>query len=256
MAESRSYDDVLLPELAVRTGAPRIVAFDSVGSTMDAAHELACEGAAHGTLVLAGEQTAGRGRERREWQSPRGGVWLTLIARGLNPRDLAVLPLRIGIATAEALEAFTKERIALKWPNDLLLRAGKLGGVLVEARWRGEQLDWAGVGVGVNLASPDHVVAAGLGSTVKRSAVVERLVPALLAATSRTGALTGPELAAFASRDMARGREISAPLAGIAAGIDESGALLVESAGTIAPVRSGSLVFRSFAAVTSADAKR
>lgn len=216
---------------------------------MDAAHELARAGAEHGTVVLAGEQSAGRGRERREWQSPRGGIWLTLVARGLGPRNLEVLPLRIGIAAAEALEAFTSERIGLKWPNDLFLGAGKLGGVLVEARWRGEQLDWAAVGIGINLSAPESADAAGLGRSVKRSAVAESLIPALLAAMSRTGVLATMELDAFASRDIARGRAISAPLPGIVAGIDESGALLVESAGGIRHVVSGSLIFRGSTAV-------
>lgn len=249
MAELSTYDSVPLSELAAKTGAARVAGFDSVGSTMDAAHELARAGAAHGTIVLAEEQTAGRGRERRRWQSTRGGVWLTLIARGLDPRSLGVLPLRIGMAAAEALQALTAEPIGLKWPNDLYLGVGKVGGVLVEARWRGEQLDWAAVGIGINLAAPEGAGAAGLGESVRRAGVVERLVPALLAAASRKGRLTEMEVSAFGTRDIARGREISAPVAGFVAGIDGSGALLVESAGTIEHIRSGSLIFRGSTAV-------
>jgi BirA family biotin operon repressor/biotin-[acetyl-CoA-carboxylase] ligase len=244
VAELSDYDGVQLRELEARTGTPRIVGFDAVGSTMDAAHELARGGAAHGTVVVAGEQTAGRGRERREWLSPRGGVWLTLIARDLAPPDLGVLPLRIGIAAAEALEAFTGGRIGLKWPNDLFLGEDKVGGVLVEARWRGGQLDWVAIGMGINLVAPEGVGAAGLGETVQRAQVFVRLVPALLAAVSRTGPLTATELAAFATRDISRGREITAPVAGIVAGIDPTGALLVESGGTTQSVRSGSLNLR------------
>ena len=253
MAELASYDDIPLTELAARTGSPRIVAFDSVGSTMDAAHELARGGAEHGTVVLAGEQTAGRGRERREWRSAPGGVWLTLVARDLDSRNIGVLPLRIGIAAAEALEALTSEPIGLKWPNDLFLGDRKLGGVLAEARWRGEQLDWAAVGIGINLTAPEGVGAAGLGGSVPRVAVVERVVPAILAACSRAGVLTTAELSSFAARDIARGREIAEPVAGVVAGIDESGALLVESAGTVHPIRSGSLTFRSSTAAPSAN---
>lgn len=248
MADLPSYDDVPLSELAARTGSPRIVAFDSVGSTMDAAHELARGGAEHGTVVLAREQTAGRGRERREWRSTPGGVWLTLVARDVDSRNIGVLPLRIGVAAAAALEALAPEPIGLKWPNDLFLGDGKLGGVLVEARWRGERLDWAAVGIGINLAAPEGVGAAGLGESVPRAAVVERVVPAVLTACSRAGVLTAAELSAFAVRDIARGREITEPIAGIVAGIDESGALLVESAGTVHHIRSGSMIFRSSAA--------
>jgi BirA family transcriptional regulator, biotin operon repressor / biotin---[acetyl-CoA-carboxylase] ligase len=253
VAELSAYDGTPLAELAARTGAPRVVAFCETGSTMDAAHQLARAGAEHGTVVLAEEQTAGRGRDRRPWQSARGGVWLTLIARGLDLPALTVLPLRIGIAAAEKLEGFTDQRIGLKWPNDLFLGAGKLGGVLLEARLRGEQLDWAAVGLGINLTAPEGVGAAGLGSSASRAAVVESLIPSLLAATSRSGVLSKAELAAFVSRDIARGREISAPLAGIVAGIDESGALLVESTGTIQRVVSGSLTFRGSTQFLSAN---
>ena len=243
MAELTSYDGVALTVLAARIGAPRMVAFESLGSTMDKAHDLARSGAEHGTVVLAGTQTAGRGRGRREWRSDGGGVWLTLVARDVDSRNIGVLPLRIGIAAAGALEALTGEAIGLKWPNDLVLGDGKLGGVLVEARWRGQQLDWAAVGVGINLAAPAGFGAAGLGESVRHGEVVERLVPAILAACSRSGVLTAAELSAFAARDIARGREIAEPLAGVVAGIDESGALLVESAGTVHHIRSGSLVF-------------
>ena len=249
MGELNSYDDVALTELAARTGSARMVTFDSVGSTMDAAHQLARGGAEHGTVVLAGEQTAGRGRERREWRSAPGGVWLTLVARDVDSRNIGVLPLRIGIAAAEALEALTSVAIGLKWPNDLFLAGGKLGGVLVEARWRGEQLDWAAVGIGINLAAPEGVGAAGLGESVRRAEVVERLIPAILTACSRIGVLTAAELSAFAARDVGRGREITEPIPGIVAGIDESGALLVESAGTVQHIRSGSLIFRRSTAV-------
>ena len=253
MAELVSYDGVPLTELAARTGSARMVAFDSVGSTMDVAHELAQDGAKHGTVVLAGEQTAGRGRERREWRSGARGVWLTLVARDVDSRNLGVLPLRIGITAAEALEAFGRDPIGLKWPNDLFLGAGKLGGVLVEARWRGEQLDWAAVGIGINRTAPEGVGAAGLGEGVSRAEIVERLVPAILAACSRTGVLNAVELSTFASRDVARGRDISAPVAGVVAGIDESGALLVESGEAITRVRSGSLVFRGLPQSLSAN---
>lgn len=249
MAELTSYDGVPLTELATRTGSARVVAFDSVGSTMDVAHELAQDGAEHGTVVLAGEQTAGRGRGRREWRSGAGGVWLTLVARNVDSRNLGVLPLRIGIAAAEALAAFGADPIGLKWPNDLFLGAGKLGGVLVEARWRGEQLDWAAVGIGINLTAPEGVGAAGLGEGVNRAEIVERLVPAILAACLCTGVLNAVELSTFASRDVARGRAITEPVAGVVAGIDESGALLIESAGVIQQIRSGSLIFRSSTAV-------
>lgn len=218
-------------------------AFDVVESTMDVAHELAHGGAVHGTVILAETQSAGRGRERREWQSPRGGVWLTVLLRLVSAGALPVLPLRVGIASARALDPFAREPIALKWPNDLFLGEMKLGGVLVEARWRGGLLDWVAVGIGINSDVPVGVAAAALGGRVPRRAVVERLIPAVIEAVSREGELTAAELAEFAARDVARGRVISAPVAGLVIGINAGGALLVEREGATEAIRSGSVVF-------------
>jgi BirA family transcriptional regulator, biotin operon repressor / biotin---[acetyl-CoA-carboxylase] ligase len=237
------YDDVPVPELAGRTGAPAVHAFQSVDSTMDVAHSLAREGAGHGTAVVADAQRAGRGRERHEWRSPPGGVWFSVVLRDLEPRQLSILPLRVGIALATALEPFAGTRIGLKWPNDLFLEGRKLAGTLAEARWRGNALDWVVLGVGINLVAPAAVDAAGLGATVSRLAVLEHALPAVLSAARSRGELTSAELTTFTARDIARGRMIAEPVHGIVAGIDRSGALLVEIGGVLTPVRSGSLVF-------------
>lgn len=253
MAKLTAYDGVTLPDLAERTGTPRILAFDMVGSTMDAAHGLAREGAAHGTVVIAEEQSAGRGRARREWISPRGGIWLSLVARDVDSAHLGALPLRVGIAAARVLDAFSSDRVLLKWPNDLYVPGGKLGGVLVEARWRDTVLDWAAVGIGVNLLPPAGVEAAGLDASARRATVAELLIPALRDAISLRDPLSAAELAEFASRDIARGRRVVGPVEGIVRGVASSGALLVEVAGALHEVSSGSLVFSAAPRSVSAN---
>src|SRR5688500_1156570 len=101
---------------------------------MDVAHRLAGEGSPSGTVVLADQQTAGRGRAGKSWASaPGAGIWLTLVERPGDTSGIEVLSIRVGLRIAEALDRFAAEPIRLKWPNDLYAESGKLGGILVEA---------------------------------------------------------------------------------------------------------------------------
>ena len=223
---------------------PRVDLLESTTSTLDVAHQLAAEGVPDGTLVIADEQTAGRGREGKNWQSSAGaGLWLTLIERPDDTSGLGVLSLRIGLAAAESLDRFAAEPIRLKWPNDLFVDGGKLAGVLVEARWREGNVDYVAIGLGVNVRRPDGVDrAAGLEPGTSRLDVLAELVPALRAATRLTGSLESAEMEEFAARDLARGRACLQPAMGRVAGIAPTGELLVALADSIVQFRSGSLV--------------
>ncbi|HWF52176.1 MAG TPA: biotin--[acetyl-CoA-carboxylase] ligase [Solirubrobacteraceae bacterium] len=121
-------------------------------STNERARALAAGGAPHGTLVTAAEQTAGRGRQGRTWTAPPGrGLLCSVVVRD-PPR---LLPLAAGAAVADAVDravAGSRERprgAQIKWPNDVLLRGGKVAGILVEGR---PQERWAVVGIGLNVA--------------------------------------------------------------------------------------------------------
>jgi biotin-[acetyl-CoA-carboxylase] ligase BirA-like protein len=245
VAEIPEYDGVTVDELVTTTSAARIIVHDVVDSTMNVAHALARGGAADRTVVVAAEQTAGRGRENREWHSPSGGVWFTAIARVGDTAHLGALPIRVGLEVARALDRFAAEPIGLKWPNDLYLAAppGKLGGILVEARWRQDTLEWAAVGVGVNVGAPREGGRAGLREGTRRADVLRAILPAVFSAVRRRGALDAEELAAFALRDIALGHEIVEPLAGTVRGVAPSGALQVEISGAVHEAHSGSLVF-------------
>ena len=217
---------------------------ESTTSTLDVAHRLAARGAPAGTLVIANEQTAGRGRGGKSWQSsPGAGLWLTLIERPSDTSGLGVLSLRVGLAAAEALDRFAPEPIRLKWPNDLYIDQGKLGGILVEARWREQAVEWVAIGLGVNVQAPKNVeTAAGLEPGTDRLDVLGELVPAVLAAARATGPLQADEMEKFDARDLARGRRCVEPAVGRVAGITPTGELLVALADSVAPFRSGSLV--------------
>lgn len=224
---------------------PRVELLESTPSTLDVAHRIAAQGAPAGTLVIANEQTAGRGRGGKSWQSsPGAGLWLTLIERPGDSSGLGVLSLRVGLAAAEALDRFAPEPIRLKWPNDLYVDQGKLGGILVEARWREQAVEWVAIGLGVNVQAPRDVdTAAGLEPGTDRLDVLAELVPAVVAAARATGPLEPDEIEEFDARDLARGRKCIEPAVGRVAGITPTGELLVALADSVATFRSGSLVF-------------
>jgi BirA family biotin operon repressor/biotin-[acetyl-CoA-carboxylase] ligase len=230
--------------LARALSLPRVAALSSVSSTMDDAHRLAEAGAPAGTLVVAERQETGRGRGGKRWSSaPRAGIWATLIERPRDPQAIEVLSLRVGLRAARILERWTDTPIALKWPNDLYVGQRKLAGVLIEARWRDQRPDWVAIGVGVNLHVPTDQVDATALRGAEAHDVLAELVPALRAAAFATGPLGEDERAEFARRDLAAGRRVHEPMPGIARGITADGALLIESNGTLTPVRAGSLVF-------------
>jgi BirA family biotin operon repressor/biotin-[acetyl-CoA-carboxylase] ligase len=225
---------------------PRVELLESTTSTLDVAHRLAAEGAPADTLVIANEQTAGRGRGGKSWQSnPGAGIWLTLIERPKDSSGLSVLSLRVGLAAAEALDRFASEPIRLKWPNDLYVERGKLAGILVEARWREHSVEWVSIGLGVNVNVPDNLQhAAGLEPGTERLDVLSDLVPALRAAARATGPLSAHEREDFNTRDLARGKACVQPAIGRVEGITPTGELLVALADSVVPFRSGSLVLR------------
>ncbi|QJR35164.1 biotin--[acetyl-CoA-carboxylase] ligase [Gemmatimonas groenlandica] len=234
------------PTLAAECGLARLDYHALVGSTMDEAHRLAQAGAEAGTLVLADAQESGRGRGGRSWVSePGAGLWMTLIERPRDQHALDVLALRIGLALSDALEPFCEGRIRLKWPNDLFVGAGKLAGILIEARWRESLPEWVAIGVGVNRRIPEAFPdATSLREDIPRDDVLRAMLPAMRRAAAQPGRLTPEECARWAERDLAFGRDILEPRAGRAMGIDATGALLIaESRGAMYAARSGSLVF-------------
>jgi len=236
-----------------------VVRLGDVGSTMDALHALADGGAAAGTAVVARSQTAGRGSRGRQWTSPPGGLWLSVLSRPAAP-GLELVSLRTGLAVAEALGRLgAGDRIRLKWPNDLMLDERKVGGILCEARWHGAALGWVAIGLGLNVENrPPAAVAAPAARLreVLPRVTVEALVEPVIAAVREVDAAAGPltdgEHARLAARDWLRGRPILAPVAGTPVGLADDGGLLVRQAdGTTAAVRAGSIVLAEAVAPAS-----
>ncbi len=244
MADPFLYDGLSAHDLRMLLDLPIVEAYQSVGSTMDAGHALGAAGAPGGSLVVAEEQTAGRGRGGRAWRSAAGsGLWIALLERPIAAGGFDVLSLRLGIAAAGVLDRFAPARVQLKWPNDLYLASGKLGGILTESRWRGSAIDWVMIGLGINVRRPEDTEhASSLLPGVRRVEVLAELIAALRAAAAASGALTLAELERFAARDLARGRACREPLRGIVRGIDAGGALVIDAPAGEWRTRAGSLV--------------
>lgn len=236
MAGMTLLDGLPAAALARRWGVPRVSLLERCASSLDAAHGLGVSGVAPGAVVLAEEQTAGRGRDGRVWHSPAGGVWLAMVLRPERAEPAAV-SIRVGLIVADVVDELVGAAVArLKWPNDVLCDDRKLAGVLCEGRWQGDALQWLAIGVGMNVTNTTPAPLAGraialreLLPAAQRLDVLDRLVPAL----TRVGAavrLTDAERGAFAARDWLHGRALRLPLAGRGAGLAADGALLVSAA--------------------------
>jgi BirA family biotin operon repressor/biotin-[acetyl-CoA-carboxylase] ligase len=130
-----------------------IVYCSSVGSTNDLLKELAVQGAPEGTLVIADEQTAGKGRLDRKWLAPPGtSLLMSLLFRpDLAPNQTQRLTMICSLAVADAIEGLTGLPVDLKWPNDIFIRGKKAGGILTESGTTGGCLDHVVVGMGLNV---------------------------------------------------------------------------------------------------------
>lgn len=143
-------------EARVRTsvlGRP-LLYLDSVESTQDAARAAALTGAAEGLAVVAGQQTAGKGRSGRSWWSPpAGGLYLSLLLRPELPGEhTSWVTMTLALGAAEAIEQVCGLRADIKWPNDLQWQGRKVAGVLAEGAFSGDRLDYVVAGIGLNVA--------------------------------------------------------------------------------------------------------
>ncbi|WP_083413085.1 biotin--[acetyl-CoA-carboxylase] ligase [Bacillus massilinigeriensis] len=126
---------------------------ESVESTQKIAHRLAAEGAPEGTLIVADEQTMGRGRLGRKWHSPKyTGIWTSLILRpDLPPAKAPQLTLIAAVAAVQAIEDVTELTSQIKWPNDILIGKKKVTGILTELQAESDRINAIIIGIGMNV---------------------------------------------------------------------------------------------------------
>jgi BirA family biotin operon repressor/biotin-[acetyl-CoA-carboxylase] ligase len=144
---------------------------------MDLVDARARAGEPAGLVVVADEQTAGRGRAGRTWSAPPESSLLCslLLRTASGPATLGALPLLLGVAVAEAIERVSPARCQLKWPNDVWIDGRKAAGILTQSRLRGEAVDFVNAGIGVNLtASLDHLPPGATSLLVATGVAVDR----------------------------------------------------------------------------------
>ncbi|HEX5068866.1 MAG TPA: biotin--[acetyl-CoA-carboxylase] ligase [Vicinamibacterales bacterium] len=234
---------------APRLGAFRVAEyFDEIGSTNDVALKRAGLGAPHGTVILADAQVSGRGRQGRAWFSPPGsGVYLSAIVRQESwAGALSLVTLAAGVAVARGLSKASGLSLELKWPNDVVIGRPwrKIAGILSESASAGPRIDAVVVGIGINVrvsAFPPDIAdrATALEKESYRPVDVSACIVEVLAALSDiTEQLAGGNRAAIvdAWRHFARPGLAGAAVRwsdehgtrrGLAADVDETGALLV-----------------------------
>jgi BirA family biotin operon repressor/biotin-[acetyl-CoA-carboxylase] ligase len=236
--------------------------FATAGSTNTLLLEAAASGAAEGTVYVADEQTAGRGRSDHAWHSAAGeGLYLSALAKPALPlRDALLLSLATGLAAWQAVRETTALDVDLRWPNDLMLRGKKLGGILVETAvdpGSEARLRYAVIGIGINLhqrAFPPELAMVATSLALEADTATSRteLILSLLRALDLE--LTRMEsgepdadslLARFAGQSTwVRGKRVHVPeqggYTGTTAGLDIRGFLLVDADdGTQRTVMSG-----------------
>ncbi|HSB21234.1 MAG TPA: biotin--[acetyl-CoA-carboxylase] ligase [Anaeromyxobacteraceae bacterium] len=251
----------LRPLLATHDLGQVLHCFEELASTNDTARQLAEEGAAHGEVVIAERQTAGRGRRGRGWISPPGrNLHLSAVLRpDLPPLRAPEITLVASVGLCHAVRRAGADA-GIKWPNDLVVGERKLGGILTEMAAEADRVQWVVLGVGVNLNSrpedfPEELRPAVTSVAAERGQPVPRALFAAAALALLEEWLDRYAEGGFAAvrdewrvlsdtlgrqvRVAAEGREIR----GLAEDVDESGALLVRTGGgRLEAVRSGEVV--------------
>ncbi|MGE7839472.1 biotin--[acetyl-CoA-carboxylase] ligase [Lysinibacillus sp. NPDC093712] len=236
--------------------------FDVVDSTQTIAHKLAQEGAPDGTIVIGEEQTAGRGRMSRPWESAKGsGIWMTIILRpDVSPQQASSFTLVVAVAVTMAIKTLYKHvEPAIKWPNDLLINGKKCTGILTEMQAEADLVQALLVGIGINANqqekdfSPDITnIATSLriaaGEEINRAALVATILQYLEQFTElfvKEGFASIKELWEQMSCTIGQRIEVTTlreRFEGIASGITDEGVLqLTLSDGTIRTVYSGDI---------------
>jgi len=240
--------------MAVEFGldAPYEIAFhERLDSTNAVARERAAAGASN-LVVLANEQTGGRGRRERSWDSPSGGVWASIVVRpDVPPARVPLLTLAAAVAVTEAVRAVGVDA-AIKWPNDVIVhgtgeRGGrKLAGVLTEMAGESSRVSWVVVGIGVNanvraadLPSDATSVSAETGAVDRRD-----LVQAILERFAARAADLDAVLPAWNEHAATLGQHVrvetpTETFEGDAVDVTETGALVVDSDGQRRTVHAG-----------------
>ncbi len=235
-----------------------MIVLDTVASTNDYAKGLSNEDGPHGTVVIAEEQTAGRGRFGRRWQSSASmNLLFSVLLRpeSIHAERIPLVPFAAALAVADAIETVTACDVECKWPNDLLISKKKVAGMLLESSMKGSAIEKLVLGIGVNVnqtvfsadifPSPTSLLIE-TGSVIDRSFLLQRVLEALeIRYMQLMSASPASVLSLWKSRTTMFGttvtvRQLDGVLSGSAEDIAEDGALLLRTDnGVLHAVRAG-----------------
>ena len=138
-------------DLKTKEIGKRVYYFEEIDSTQNFAQQIALDKKENGTIVIAEKQTAGRGRLDRKWTSPKGGIWFSLI---IHPKfDVStstLVPIAGAVALAKSIKTTLDVDVSVKWPNDITLDGKKVAGMLVDASFQANNIDYLILGIGIN----------------------------------------------------------------------------------------------------------
>ena len=264
----KSNTDLLLPweisqGLQTDTIGRKIYYFETIDSTQNFALELSRKPHENGSVVVAQQQTNGRGRLNRKWISPKGGIWLSILLRpNFEIFQTSLFPMMTSLALAVAVEKKLNLNLELKWPNDLYLRGKKVAGILIDASIESNKIDYLVIGVGINFKISPNKLSKLIKNQKKYEVttlikenkggdpicLVQQFLLELEGLYSKI--ISNPEVIReeWIKRSSTIGKSVTAntiteKLKGKAIGIDESGALILSSKGKIRHVLAGDITY-------------
>jgi len=144
----------------------KVYYFNTIDTTQNFAMEIATRNNMNGTIIIAKKQTGGRGRMKRKWKSPVGGIWMSII---IHPKFsvsfTTLVPIAISLALCVAIEKTLKIKPELKWPNDITIKGKKIAGVLVDTSIISNEIESMVLGVGINFKIKPHKLASSIKKT-------------------------------------------------------------------------------------------
>jgi BirA family transcriptional regulator, biotin operon repressor / biotin---[acetyl-CoA-carboxylase] ligase len=139
-----------------------VVYRETADSTQNIAISLASKPDSHGAVVIAEQQKSGRGRQKRKWLSPKGGIWLSVVLKPSIPTaKITLLPFVAALAACDAIKA-TGLDARLKWPNDIMISGKKVAGILLDVSAEADQVNYAVIGIGINANVDSAAISARL----------------------------------------------------------------------------------------------
>jgi BirA family transcriptional regulator, biotin operon repressor / biotin---[acetyl-CoA-carboxylase] ligase len=264
----KSKTGLLLPweisdGLQTETIGRKIYYFETIDSTQNFALELSRKPHENGSVVIAQQQTNGRGRLNRKWISPKGGIWLSILLRpNFEIFQTSLFPMMTSLALAIAVEKKLNLNLELKWPNDLYLKGKKVAGILIDASIESNKIDYLVIGVGINFRiSPNKLSKLiknqkkyDITTLIKENkegdpvCLVQQFLFELEGLYNKVISNPKDIRVEWIKRSSTIGKNVTATtitvkLKGRAIGIDESGALILSSKGKIRHVLAGDITY-------------